>query len=156
MKKLKYENVNEIRRSGSFTRNPIKTYENRMMGSVACPGGDEMKFFDVVMFRDKATGKFPWEDLFVPGKHIVFTGYMKTFRSTKTDKRYDEIVLTDLRENVPVEVDVPDEEESGGRPRGGWHRDDRQPRKLNPQFSQQAGLEPPPTGLFDDGDDKEF
>jgi len=165
MKKKKYESVNEIRRNGIFTRNHFRTYENRMDGCIACPSGNETKYYTVVMFRDKTTGKFPWENLFVGGKKVVFTGRTETRRNPKTDKVYDEIILQEIHENVPVEVEVPDDDTqaerrqerryNGGGGYGGYRRP-QVPRKPNPDFSQAAGLEAPPEGLFDDGGDQEF
>ena len=163
MKKMKYESVNEIRRNGIFTRNHFRTYENRMEGCVACPCGDETKFYTVVMFRDKKSGKFPWENLFVGGMKVVFTGRIDTKRNPKTDKVYDEVVLRELHENIPVEIEVPDDDTQGDRRQerrygggGGGYRRPMAPRKPNPDFSQAAGLEAPPEGLFDDGGDQEF
>lgn len=168
MKKLKYESVNEIRRNGIFTRSQFRKTEGRMEGVVACPSGEETKFFTVVMFRDKTTGRFPWEDLFVGGKKVVFKGRMNTHRSRSNDKLYDEIIIDEMHENIPVEIEVPDDgarDERRRRDGGGYHREggDRRPpyerkpaykkRPLNPDFSQAAGLEPVPEGLFDDNDD---
>lgn len=161
MKKMKYESVNEIRRNGIFTRNHFRSTENRMEGCVACPSGDETKFYTVVMFRDKKSGTFPWKDLFVSGKKVVFTGRLETRRNPKTDKVFDEVVIKEMHENVPVEVEVPDDDTQGDRRQerrygGGGYRRPMPPRKPNPDFSQAAGLEAPPEGLFDDGGDQEF
>ncbi len=160
MKKMKYESVNEIRRNGIFTRNHFRSTENRMEGCVACSSGDETKFFTVVMFRDRDTGRFPWEDLFVGGKKVVFTGRLDTRRNPRTDKVFDEVVLKEMHENVPVEVEVPDDDAQADRRQerrygGGYggYRRPQVPRKPNPDFSQAAGLEAPPEGLFDDGEE---
>ena len=118
MKKMIYENVNEIRRNGCFTHNGFKTFENMMIGRVACSnrgkdGGEVTKFFDLVVFRDKTTGEFPFKDLFVGGKKVVFAGRFNTREYTDRDgnkRQADEIVVEEMHENVPREVEVPDDE----------------------------------------------
>ena len=119
MKKIQYENVNEIRRNGCFTNSGFKTFENMMIGRVACSnrdrsGNEVTRFFDLVMFRDKTTGEFPFKDLFVGGKKVVFTGRFNT--REYNGKQYDEIIVTDMHENVPREVEVPDEGDRQVRP----------------------------------------
>ena len=168
MKKLKYESVNEIRRSGIFTKSQFRSSERRMEGVVACNGGDETKFITVVMFRDRKTGNFPWEHLFEGGKKVVFRGRMNTRRNPNTGKTYDEVILEEMHENVPVEVDVPDDEDvrepARGRHDGGYRRGGeggrgqerpsfQRRRPYNPDFSRAAGMEPVPDGLFDDDED---
>lgn len=157
MKKMKYESVNEVRFSGIFTRNHFRDYENRKEGCVACSLGDETKFFTVVMFRDRNTGRFPWEDLFEGGKKVVFRGRYHLHRNKTTGRVYEEIQVSEMHENVPREVEVPDGEpqEATARQRrdGGYRREegDRTRRRpYNPDFSKAAGLEPVPEGLFDD------
>lgn len=122
MKKIKYENVNEIRRNGCFTNSGFKTFSNMMVGRVACSnydrdGKEVTKFFDVVQFRDKTTGQFPFEDLFKGGKKVVFTGRFNT--REHNGRQYDEIIVTEMHENVGVEVEVDDEpKKAPARPGG--------------------------------------
>jgi hypothetical protein len=111
MKKMMYENVNEIRRNGCFTNSGFKTFENMMIGRVACSnrdrnGGEVTRFFDVVMFRDKTTGEFPFKDLFQGGKKVVFAGRFNT--REVNGRQYDEIIISEMHENIPREVEVPD------------------------------------------------
>lgn len=116
MKKLMYETVNEIRRNGCFTNNGFKTFANMMVGRVALSnrdkGGNEVtKFIDLVMFRDKTTGAFPFEDLFKGGKKVIFTGRYTTREYTDREgnrRQVDEIIVVDMRENLPREVEVED------------------------------------------------
>ena len=114
MKKFQYEIVNEIRRNGCFTNSGFKTFENMMIGRVACSNrgrdGEEVtRFFDLVMFRDKTTGEFPFKDLFTGGKKVVFIGRFNT--REHNGRQYDEIIVSDMHENVPREIEAPDEEE---------------------------------------------
>lgn len=129
MKKLQYESVNEFKRNGCFTNSGFKTFGNMMIGRVACTNRDEVtRFFDLVMFRDRTTGEFPFKDLFVGGKKVVFTGRFNT--REYNGKQYDEIVVSDMHENVQREVEVPDE-------------DPRQPRREAPASAAPAPADEP-------------
>ncbi len=118
----KYETVNEFRRNGIFTNNGFKTFGNMMVGRCALSnldrdGREVTKFIDLVMFRDRTTGRFPFEDLFTGGRKVVFTGSFRTREYTDRNgqtRQSDEVVVTEMHENVARETE--EEAAEGKRP----------------------------------------